>query len=96
MIGRGRTVVAGAGTVRGLNALLALLYLTTAGLIAYFRLVPVRRVMDRLSRDGVHVPGWFPLVFTIGPLIVGAYLVFQGGRYLRRTFAALAPGPRGD
>ncbi len=96
MIGRGRTVPAGVRFVRGLNAVLALLYLATAGLIAYFRLGPVQRVMERLERDGAAVPAWFPVVFTAGPLIIGAFLLFQGGRYLRRSLVVPSPGPRGD
>jgi hypothetical protein len=79
-----------------MNTVMALLYLATAGLIAYFRLGPVQRVMERLERDGAAIPAWFPLVFTAGPLTIGGFLLFQAGRYLRRSFVPPSPGPSGD
>ena len=96
MIGRGRTVPAGPVAVKALSVTLALLYLATAGLIVYFRLGPVQRVMERLERDGAHIPDWFPLVFTVGPILIGAFLIFQGWRYLRRALVPTSPRPRGD
>ena len=96
MIGGGRTVPAGPRFFRGLNAVLGLLYLIIAGLIVYFRLGPVQRVMDRLVRDGVEPPAWFPVVFTVGPILIGAFLIFQGWRYLRRSLVLPSPRSRGD
>jgi hypothetical protein len=94
MTGRGQTVPAGARFIRALNATLALLYLATAGLVAYLRLGPVQRVMERLERDGASIPTWFPVVSTAAPLIIGV-ISSSGRRYLRRAIAA-PPGPRGD
>lgn len=96
MIGGGRTVPAGPRAARSLNVVLAMLYLATAGLIAYFRLGPVQRVMDRLDRDGVQAPAWFPVVFTVGPIIIGGFLVFQGWRYLRGALVLPSPRSEGD
>jgi hypothetical protein len=94
MIGRGRTVPASSRAVRALNAVLAALYLGTATLVAYFRLVTIPKVMARLAHDGAQVPGWFPVVFTFGPILAGLYLLIQGGRHLRRALGASDAGPR--
>lgn len=72
-----------------LNLVMAVLYLLIAALVVYFRAVPVRKVLDRLVRDGAAVPGWLPAVLTLGAVAVAGYLLVQGLRALRRARNAL-------
>ncbi len=67
------------------NLVLALLDFVIAGLVLYFRLGPVQRVLDRLVRDGVRVPAWLPLVFTAGTVVAVAWLAARGVQAVRRA-----------
>jgi hypothetical protein len=74
-------------TVTWFNLVMAVLYFLIAGLVVYFRLGPVERVLARLVRDGVQVPGWLPATLTLGAGVVAAYLAVQGVRSVRRALA---------
>ena len=100
MIGRGRPVPVSFRAFQGFHFTVGMLYLATAGLLAYFRLVSVPKVTARLAADGADVPGWFPLVSTLAPLLIGLFVLVQGYRHLRwaRRAPRRAPGaksPRG-
>ncbi len=77
------------------NLVMAGLYFLITGLVVYFRAVPVEKVLDRLVRDGVRVPGWFPASLTLGAVIVAAYLAFQGVRSARRGLGSGGHPPQG-
>jgi hypothetical protein len=79
--------------LRLLNATTAVLYGVTAGLVVYFRLGPVRRVLARVARDGAEIPAWMPAGFTIVTVLFVGFLVFQGARHLRRAFPSGRGGP---
>ncbi len=77
------------------NLVMAGLYFLTAALVVYFRALPVEKVLDRLVRDGVRIPGWFPASLTLGAVIVAAYLAFQGVRNVRRGRRSGGRPPKG-
>jgi len=71
-------------------AFMAALYAFVLGLLLYFRFVPYRRVMNRLAEEGVEMPAWFSSVFSVGLLVVAAFLLYRGIISLRK---ALRPPP---
>jgi threonine/homoserine/homoserine lactone efflux protein len=81
-------------TTRWFNLLLGALYLFIAGLLLYFRLGPVERVLARFGGDPADGSSWTPLAFNVTTGVVVAYLLWQGLRGLRR--ALLLPPPPKD
>ncbi len=81
-------------STRWYNLLMGCLYLLIAGLLLYFRLGPVERVLARLGRDVSTESNWTPLAFNAITGVVVAYLLWQGLRSFRRA-RALPPPPDG-
>lgn len=80
-------------SVRWVNGIMATMYFLVLAMLLYFRLGPFRRVVARLETQGVELPVWFSLVFTVGVALVVVFLLWRGLSALRQ---ALAPAGEGD